>query len=173
LTFRRLILLLFSCLGWHAPPAAAQAFTEYQLKAGVLYNFIAFTAWPEPAPRVLNLCLYGADSFSREIDALHGRRVGNSALAIRRASSVESLESCQVVFVSQGAIGNLLRVAEQLEERPVLLVVEAAGAIPFGAILSMEIVQGKLAFKANLGEARRRSLTLSSKLLRLASEVVQ
>lgn len=165
------LLALTLCLP--APFALGQGFTEYQLKAGVLYNFIAFTTWPEPVSRVLNLCIYGPDPFGRDIDSLQGRMVGSSSLAILRVSSVEALDACQVVFVSQAAIGNLARVAEHLGKRPVLTVVESAGSIPRGAILNMEMVQGKLVFRANLGEARSRSLTLSSKLLRLASEVLQ
>lgn len=165
------LLALFLCLP--ASFAAGQGFTEYQLKAGVLYNFIAFTTWPEPVSRVLNLCIYGPDPFGRDIDSLQGRKIGNSSLAIQRINSVDSLDACQVVFISQAAIGNLARVAEHLGNRPVLTVAEAAGAIPRGAILNMEMEQGKLVFRANLGEARNRSLNLSSKLLRLASEVQQ
>jgi len=170
----RLPLLMLALCSWLlATPAAGQGFTEYQLKAGVLYNFIAFTSWPEAPPSVLNVCIYGPDPFAREIDALHGRKIGSGSLAVRRASSVEALAGCQVVFIAQGAIGNLPRVLEQLGDGPVLTVADAPGGAPRGIVLNMEMRQGRLAFRANLAEARNRGLNLSSKLLRLASEVVQ
>jgi signal transduction histidine kinase len=106
---------------------AGQGFTEYQLKAGVLYNFIAFTTWPEAASPVLNVCIYGPDPFGREIDALQGRKIGSSSLAIRRASNVEALAACHVVFIGQAAIGNLPRVLEHLGNRPVLTVADTPG----------------------------------------------
>lgn len=168
---RLLLLALLPCL--LSAPAAGQGFTEYQLKAGVLYNFITFTTWPESPPAVLNVCIYGPDPFGREIDALQGRKIGSGSLAIRRAASVEALAGCQVVFVAREAIGNLSRVLESLGEEPVLTVADAPGAAQRGIVLNMEMMQGRLAFRANLAEARSRGLVLSSKLLRLASEVVQ
>lgn len=167
------LLLLALCASLLALPAAGQGFTEYQLKAGVLYNFIAFTTWPEPAPPVLNVCIYGTDPFGREIDTLQGRRAGGSSLAIRRAGSVEALAPCHVVFVGEAAIGNLPRVVEYLGNRPVLLVTDAPGSSARGIVLNMDMLEGRLGFRANLVEARNRGLSLSSKLLRLASEVVQ
>jgi len=167
------LLFLALCSSLLATPAAGQGFTEYQVKAGVLYNLIAFTTWPEAAPPVLNVCIYGPDPFGREIDALHGRKVGSISLAIRRASSVESLAACHVVFIGQAAIGNLPRVMEYIGNRPILTVADMPDGIARGIVLNMEMTEGRLSFRANLAEARNRGLSLSSKLLRLASEVIQ
>lgn len=167
------LLLLALCSWLLATPAAGQGFTEYQLKAGVLYNFIAFTTWPETPHSVVNICIYGPDPFGREIDALQGRKLGSGSLAIRRASNVDALAGCQVVFIGQAAIGNLPRVLEHLGDRPVLTVADTPGSAVRGIVLNMEMMQGRLVFRANLAEARSRGLVLSSKLLRLASEVIQ
>lgn len=167
------LLLLALCSSLLATPVAGQGFTEYQLKAGVLYNFIAFTTWPDAAPPVLNVCIYGPDPFGREIDVLQGRKLASSSLAIRRASSVEALAACHVVFIAQPAIGNLPRVLEHIGNRPVLTVADVPGGGTRGIVLNMEMADGRLGFRANLAEARDRGLGLSSKLLRLASEVVQ
>jgi hypothetical protein len=42
-----------------------------------------------------------------------------------------------------------------------------------GAMLNMNVSQGKVSFEANLAAARAAQLSLSSKLLRLATEVNQ
>jgi hypothetical protein len=42
-----------------------------------------------------------------------------------------------------------------------------------GVALNMNVAGGKITFEANLQAARRAGLNLSSKLLRLATEVVQ
>ena len=170
----RLPILLFALCSWLlAMPAAGQAFTEYQLKAGVLYNFIAFTTWPEAPPAVLNVCIYGPDPFGQDIDALHGRKVASGSLAIRRVSNVELLANCQVVFIGQAAIGNLPRVLEYLGNWPVLTVADTPGSTARGIMLNMEMTNERIRFQANLVEARSRGLNLSSKLLRLATEVKQ
>lgn len=170
---RPVLIFLAFCSWLLATPAVAEGFTEYQLKAGVLYNFISFTAWPQPSPPVLNVCIYGPDPFGRDIDALHGRKLGSGSLAVRRAGSVEALADCHVVFIGQAAIGNLPRVLDFLGENAVLTVADSEDGMRRGIVLSMEMTQGRLGFRANLAEARRRGLGLSSKLLRLASEVIQ
>ncbi|MFZ2220492.1 MAG: YfiR family protein, partial [Rhodoferax sp.] len=56
---------------------------------------------------------------------------------------------------------------------PALLIAETPGALKQGAMLNMNLVQGRVTFEANLVAARSARLALSSKLLRLATEVVQ
>ena len=163
-------LLLFS--GGMPGRAVAQSFTEYQLKAGVLYNFIALTTWPEPLGGVLNVCVYGPDPFAGELGKLAGKKVGDLRLAVLSLHSASGLARCQVVFVSQPVLGNLPRVLDEIGLRPVLTVADAPGGNA-GVALNMELEQGRVKFQANLPVARAAGLLLSSKLLRLASEVIQ
>jgi hypothetical protein len=55
----------------------------------------------------------------------------------------------------------------------VLTVADSPGAAQAGVILNMGLEQNRISFKANLGAARDARLILSSKLLRLATEVFQ
>ncbi|MDE2388725.1 MAG: YfiR family protein, partial [Betaproteobacteria bacterium] len=54
-------------------PAQANNTLEYQVKAAFIYNFIAFTHWPESTGGTINLCVYGEDHFGKEIDKLQNR----------------------------------------------------------------------------------------------------
>ena len=156
-----------------AAPARSQELPEYRLKSAFLYNFAAFTEWPAEVGATLNLCIYGADPFGAEIDPLNGKKVGERSLAVHRKATLESLKACQVVFVSSAAIGQLPRVLEALRGQPVLVVADAPGAVQQGAALNMNVAQGRVTFEANLVAARSARLNLSSKLLRLATEVIQ
>lgn len=155
------------------PAAVAQSLTEYQLKAGVLYNFIVFTTWPELPASALTVCVYGPDPFGIELDKLRGKKIGERQLAVQRVNSVSGLGACQVVFISQPVLGNLPRVLDELGNRPVLTVSDAPGGSAAGTALNMELDQGKVKFQANLPVVRATGLVLSSKLLRLAGEVIQ
>lgn len=163
-------LLLFA--GGMSGKAAAQSVSEYQLKAGVLYNFIALTTWPEAPGGVLNVCVYGPNPFAGELGKLAGKKVGDLRLAVLSLHSASALAGCQVVFVSQPVLGNLPRVVDEIGGRPVLTVADAPGGHA-GVVLNMELEQGRVKFQANLPVARAAGLLLSSKLLRLASEVIQ
>jgi len=153
--------------------AAADTQAEYRLKAAFLYNFVAFTEWPADVANTLNVCVYGPDPFGEELDKYRGKNVAGRSLAMRRVNSVDNLGSCQVVFVARPVIGNLARVLDSLSGSPVLIVADSPGAARQGAAINMSAEQSKVTFEANLAAARRNRLNLSSKLLRLASEVLQ
>lgn len=153
--------------------ALAQATPEYRAKAGFLYNFIAFTEWPSTVGSPLTLCVYGADPFGDELAALQGKTVGGRSLATRRAGSLDQLKGCQVVFIASSAINDLPRILDALKSEPVLTIADATGALDAGVSINMELRQSKIAFEVNLEAAHSAQINLSSKLLRLASRVLQ
>lgn len=119
----------------------------------------------------MNLCVHGDDSFGAEIDALQGMAVGNRRIAIRRKASIESLQTCQVVFIASSAIGNLPHVLEALRGAAAVTVADSPGAARQGVVLNMIVAHNKIVFEANVEAARSARVKLSSNLLRLAKEV--
>ena len=163
-------LLALLCL---APAARADDLPEYRLKAAFLYNFALFTEWPLEVGTLLNVCIHGPDPFGKDIDELQGKAVGGRSIAVQRKAAGESLGGCQVVYVAPQAIAGLPRVLDGVRGRPVLTVADSAGAARQGVMLNMAVAQNRIAFEANLLVARAAGLNLSSKLLRLATDVQQ
>jgi hypothetical protein len=160
------------------PPAISQEkldpAEEYRLKAAFLFNFANFATWPdEGATDALTLCVYGDDPFGAHLDALAGRKAGQRILHVERIHSVDALGSCQVVFVTRPMVSNLARVLDRVDGRAVLTVADSPGALDTGVMLSMDSASGRISFAANLAAARRQGLGLSSRLLKLATEVRQ
>ena len=160
-------------LGWSATVTAASELSEYRQKAAFLYNFALFTEWPADIGPTLNLCVYGPDPFGDEIDGLQGKSVGERSIALQPIANGESLKACQLVFITPGAIGNLPQVLAELLDRPALTVADSPSAAMRGVVLNMAVVQNKITFEAKPQAARAARLNLSSKLLRLATEVQQ
>jgi hypothetical protein len=156
-----------------APAAQSDDLPEYRLKAAFIYNFALFTEWPAGIGSTLTLCVYGPDPFGEEIDALQGKPVGDRRMAVRRVTSVEALSVCQVVFISDPSGDGVSRVLSSLRGATVLTIADAPGAAKQGVALNMSVVNNKITFEANLTAARAANLKLSSKLLSLATEVVQ
>ncbi|WP_345793286.1 YfiR family protein [Thauera sp. JM12B12] len=147
---------------------------EYRLKAAFLFNFANFATWPdEGTTDALTVCVYGDDPFGAHLDALVGRKAGKHSLRVERMHSVDALDSCQVVFVTRPMIGNLARVLDRIQGRAVLTVADSPGALDTGVMLNMDSASGRISFAANLAAARRQGLGLSSRLLKLATEVRQ
>ena len=80
---------------------------------------------------------------------------------------------CQVVFIADASGDGISRVLSTLHGATVLTVADAPGAVKQGVALNMNVVQAKITFEANLTAARAANLKLSSKLLSLATEVLQ
>lgn len=156
-----------------ALPAYSQSKPEYRLKAAFVYNFALFTDWPAETGHSLNLCIYGTDPFGTEIDALQGKPVGARILAVHRRPPGDSLAGCEIVFIAPSAISAVASVLERLQGSAALTVADSPGAAQSGVALNMSVTEDKVAFEANLTAARGARLNLSSKLLHLATQVIQ
>lgn len=152
--------------------AWGQELAEYQIKAGFLYNFAVLTNWPAEVGGTLNLCVYGRDPFGAELDALKGKSAGQRTLVVQRKSGSESLKACQIVFIPLTEAAHIPHQIAALLGLPVLTVAESPNAARLGVMLNLRLSEGRITFEANQGAARRAGLTLSSKMLRLATEVV-
>lgn len=158
---------------WAPAVRAADELPEYRLKAAFVYNFALFTEWPAAAGNTLHLCVFGPDPFGAELDGLQGKAVGERRIALQRKIGLDGLKGCDIVFIPPAAAAQLPRVLQALEGQPVLTVADSTGAARQGVALNMAVSQNKVSFEANLKAARAAKLNLSSKLLRLATEVIQ
>ncbi len=161
-----LVLLLVS-------EVAANNLKEYQLKAAFLYNFIAFTQWPDGINQTLKICVYGEDYFGQEIDKLQTKSVHGSSIKILRLASLEESKECQVLFISKSAISTLPDILTSIQGKNILTIADSPVAASEGVIINMILSQNKINFEINLQSARSVKLNISSKLLQLASKVYQ
>ncbi|WP_292916119.1 YfiR family protein [Nitrosomonas sp.] len=155
------------------PVAKADNMLEYQVKAAFIYNFIAFTQWPENTDPVINLCLYGVDYFGQEIDKLQNRAVGTQSIKVMHINSINQLQQCQVIFFSKSTDNALASIVNSLQNRPILTLADTPNAISRGIIINMNLINEKIVFEINLANARKSGLDISSKLLQLATKVHQ
>ncbi|MDV6348507.1 YfiR family protein [Nitrosomonas sp. Is35] len=153
--------------------ARADNILEYQVKAAFIYNFIAFTQWPDTTGSVINLCVYGEDYFGSEIDKLQSKPVDKRHIKIMRTSAPEKLADCQVIFFSKSVSGSLSSLLINLPGQPILTLADSPNAISHGIMINMNLVNEKIIFEINLGIVRQSGLDISSKLLQLATKVHQ
>jgi hypothetical protein len=153
--------------------AAEAQLTEYQVKAAYLYNFITFTEWPANLGGDLTLCVYGPDPFGADLDTLGGKIVSGRALVVVRVTTVDLLDSCQVVFLTREVMSNLPRILDQLRGKTTLTIADSDGAARDGVAINMRNEADRVAFEVNLAAVHGHGLNLSFQLLRLASEVLK
>lgn len=153
--------------------AAGGAMTEYQLKANYLFNFVAFTEWPEGSGPELTLCIYGPDPFGKDIDKFQAENVNGHLVQVSRISTADELDGCDIVFISSEVISNVRRVLDRTDNKPVLTVADSPGATARGVSLNMNMEENKVTFEVNMAAVRSNKLEISFQLLRLAKKVLQ
>ena len=146
--------------------------TEYKLKAAFLYNFSRFVTWPEHARQKngeFNLCILGSDPFRELLDPLSGKSVQNSSLNIKRLTTLDQDHGCQIIYISQTGNRNLKHIMSGLKTQAALTVSDIEGFTAYGGIIQFKLVDNKVRFNINTDNASQAGLTISSKLLSLAT----
>lgn len=161
-------------------PGDARAATEYQIKAGFLYNLAKFIEWPAPAfekPQTpYSVCVLGPDPFGELLDVvvgegtLHGRR-----MVVRRLTEIKNVTGCHILFVSRLDPKKLPALFQAVAGSPTLTVGETEDFIRAGGCLrfftTQENKESMVRFEINLQATERAQLKVSAKLLTLARVV--
>lgn len=166
-------LYLGFCLPVSHPEAMANETMEHQVKAAFIYNFIAFTHWPDSTGQTINLCIYGEDYFGKEIDKLQNRSINNRHIKVTLIADLDQLKACQVIFFSRSVNNQLSRILSDLQNEPILTLADSPNATTQGIAINMSLINEKIVFEINLAQVREAGLDISSKLLQLAIKVHQ
>jgi hypothetical protein len=163
-----ILLLLCSPVSVHADEHLQ---AEYQIKAAFLYNFARFTSWPEHTSSAFRLCVLGDDPFGEALDALAGKSIHNEPLVVAHAYNPAELDGCELVYISTSYTGKLDKVIALLREQTILTVSDIDAFIDQGGIIGFRIIENKVRFEINASAAATAGLSISSRLLSLASRV--
>lgn len=167
------ILALCGLLLAYSPGIQAEQQPEYRLKVAFLYNFIAYTEWPDQQNLNLNFCIYGEDPFGEHLQHLWSKKTNEQEILIRHTHNIEDLSMYQIVFIPRSVMHDLNAILNQLNGKPILTISDSPNASLQDVVINMPLKEGKVTFEANIASAKRNGLKLSSQLLRFASEVYQ
>ena len=148
-------------------PALAQTASPEALKAEVVYRVLMFVTWPperEVPERGLQVCTLGDGRMEGALQALAGRPIRQLSVAVRRLARADQAAGCHLLYLAAPQPG--LRPA--LAEAPVLVVSDTAAMLDQGAMINLQVEDGRIVFDVELDAARRAGLDISTKLLRLA-----
>ena len=161
---------LFATPGRGTPPRAP--LPEYLVKAAFLYHFVEFVDWPErsPLPRgTITIGVLGRDPFGDVLDkAVLGKTAAGRTLVIRRFASIETLEDCEILFVSASEMPHLPAVLARLRDAAVLTVGEGDKFARRGGMIGFFNEDNRVRLEVNRSASEKAGLRLSSKLLALA-----
>lgn len=163
-------------LGVMEARAAAPAPKEYEVKAAFLFNLVQFVEWPPqafPTPKTpIIIGILGNDPFGVILDrTVRGETVENRPIAIHRSRKIENLKDCHLLFISKSEKGRLAQIFSSLAGTHCLTVGETDQFARTGGVVNFRPQGADIRFEINMDAARRGGLTISSKLLRLATVI--
>ena len=169
------LLIVLALLLSGAPPGfAADATSEYRVKAAYLYNFAKFIQWPESAfsgPQApLTIGVLGRNLFNGELTQLASRQIQNRSIEIKQFSSIAEVENCQLLYLNSSG-SELQRTLQALRKKPIVTVGDAEDFTENGGVIKFVTKRDRLRFVINLGVAQATDIKLAAQLLALAAEV--
>ncbi len=150
--------------------------TEYEVKAAYLYNFGRFVQWPAKATAAggdsFAICVLGEDPFGPVLHAtIAGETIGGRNVVAKRISKPQDGVNCRILFISSSEDHQLKEVLAALDKVSGLTVSDMAQFALRGGMVQFILDGNKVRFEVNLFTAERAGLTLSSQLLKLATNV--
>jgi hypothetical protein len=148
---------------------------EAEIKAAFLYNFTKFVAWSDSAPQEsitpYVIAVLGDDPFGDALSALEKKTVQGRPIVVQNVSSLDSLKSCQMLFISSSEEPRLGAILRAAHARKILTVGDMEGFASRGGIIGLGLYGDRVGFEINVESARQAGLTISSRLLSLAKDI--
>ena len=147
--------------------------SEYRIKAAFIYNFARFTEWQDDSSE-LKICIYGKDPFESNIDGLNGKKAGEKTIRIVRTQLIDEVSTCHIAFLNIKPPERHLfeKALNKIKNAKVLTIADADNVVNFGVMIGLLITDDKVGFEINHTVAKSSGLEISSKLLKLAKEVI-
>jgi hypothetical protein len=147
---------------------------EYEIRGAMLINLTKFVDWPswkmDSAHPQLVVCILGSDSIGPIAERYaQNQSVAGKPLQVRHISSVGEAASCNLLYVGVGEQKHINPVVDDLAKKGVLTVSESSNETVPNQVIGLPTLNDRVRIDINLGAAQRTGLTISSKLLRLAT----
>lgn len=172
---RYLTLLLIACIG-SVSSTYAETPQEYTIKAGYLVNLPLFSDWSPGLftnCSAFSICIIGETPLYDSLDSIHGRKIKNRAVSIRRVREVSELTCCQVLFIATSERFRLQKLLPEAHRRGIMTISDMRDFTRAGGMVALTPVNNRIGFDLNLAAARSASISFSSQLLKLANDVVK
>lgn len=149
--------------------ATAQTSSYGELQAAYLYNFAKYISWPEESQQFVIGIFHEAEIMDELITVLNGKKVRGKVIVLKKITTTEELQECNIIYVSGSNSKSLSLLTESLpgKGKGVLIVTEE-DMIKKGAIISFVIEDDKLRFKLKASALDKAGLVASDGLLKLA-----
>ena len=142
-----------------------------KFKALFIYNFTKYIEWPSKGSQHFVIMVLGDSPIVNELNTIaQVKKVGSSAISVKKVQSVGEVTDCQIVYVSNSKSRLAPDVIARLQGKNVLVITdELIGKSGFG--INFVVKDGKQAFEVSKGSIENNGLKINSGLLALGISV--
>ncbi len=175
-TGRGAILLGLTALLLLGGRARADEPLELAVKATYLYKLAPFITWPPgafgDAAGPLVICIQGKDPFGALVDrAVAGQKIDGRPVVVRRMTKVDAASGCQIAYIGGSEAQPEANALREIGRAPVLTVTDQERGSGAPGDVHLVLLDGRVRFVIDNGQAQQQGLAISSKLLALAVKV--
>lgn len=170
----RVLLIAVVVLQSWLPLRAQDTALEYDVKAAFLLNFTRYVEWPASRARApFRMCLLASNPFGKRLQTVvAGETWQEEAITVKVVREIDDPPECDLLYVPADATDRFASIRRQIASRPILTVGETRRFFTSDGMIQMFVQDGKVRFSINQRAAALAGLTISSRLLRLARELV-
>jgi hypothetical protein len=150
--------------------------SEHLIKAGYIYNFAKLVEWPASASRKgqpIVIGVLGNDAFAAVLHrVVDGKRIDDRPFQVKPLRNKELKDcGCQILFVAASETARTDEIIQFQNTASVLTIAEAPDFARRGGIIALILEDSRVRFMVNVDAATKAALTISSRLLALATIV--
>jgi len=150
----------------------AESGREMRIKAGFLYNFSKYIAWPEESFKdsgsPLVFCITDHNEFVGVVEmSIKGKKTKGRGILAYGKKGADDLSNCHLVYIGAPDPEKVSKISESLSNASVLTVSHIKDASDLKIIINFVKKKNKFKFKINNDAAENASLKVGSTLLKL------
>jgi len=147
--------------------SAADVYDVSKVKSAYIFNFIQYVKWPnEEALTNFDIGFYGENkAYYQSLLKMHGKQIRNFKLNVRKVSSLNAIQTLQLLIVEKNESYSLSNVAEKLRNNSVLLVSDHANDKKNIMLNFVSTTENTLSFELNRYNMLNAKLRVSPDIL--------
>lgn len=154
-----------------ATPLNAQDLDETSIKAAYVFNLTKFVEWPRAGTKLV-VGFVGDGPMGEALEkSLTGKTSGTRVIQVVLYPKSDALEQCDVIYVAYTSPKKTRATLDQLHDKSVLTVGDTESFPKDGGMVALVRKDAQVRLEINLDAVQRSRLTISSRVLSIATIV--
>jgi hypothetical protein len=171
---KKIVFLIFIICGFMTGEQSFCQSRESLVKAGYIEKFTHFVQWPEMSDKndstdTFKIAVIGKNIFGKDLGEIFSKiKIKDSPVKISYISSVDEIDKCMILFISESEKNNLDKILHYTTGRPILTISDSKGFGLNGVIINMFTEGNYIRYEINRNTLEKSGLIINSLLLNFA-----